>query len=109
MYREDSNRYTYIIYAQGEVWKPHGYHFRHWATDGALLKDYTMFNKGGIAPYSKETAGFYTYSDIVAGNPYYYPVYSVSGGTYPQYYYFEETVYLVRVGSGLSVRCVRDE
>lgn len=109
MYRESSNRYTYIIYAQGEVWKPHGYHFRHWATDGALLKDYTMFNKGEIEPYSKETAGFYTYPDIVAGNPYYYPVYSVSGGTYPQYYYFEETVYLVRVGSGLSVRCVRDE
>ncbi|MBR4771560.1 MAG: Ig-like domain-containing protein [Bacteroidales bacterium] len=89
----NANTYEYLIRYAGEVVKPNGYHYRIWASDGALLKDQTYS--------SLETNGFISLADIFAGEPKYDLYYNSQ--------YTNPIVSVILAASGCSVRCVREE
>ena len=88
-----SGPYEYLIRYAGEVVKPNGYHYRLWASDGALLKDQTFYNF--------ETQDFISLADIFEGKPKYDLYFS---SQYPN-----TIVSVILAASGCSVRCVREE
>ena len=97
-WRYSSNGYQYLIRNSGIVVKPEGYHFRFWASDGVLINDRTSLSN------TKETKGFFSYAGICNGEPYI----EVSHYTGSYYYSDVEQYPVVALGSGLSVRCVRE-
>ena len=97
-YQYSSSGFQYYIRYAGFVVKPSDYHFRLWASDGVLIKDRTSLSG------TEDHQGFFTYDNIYNGNPFI----TINNYTGSIYNTNIVNVPLVALGSGLSVRCVKE-
>lgn len=94
-YLSGNTYYTaYLIRQAGNIVKPGGYHYRIWASDGALLKD-----QWSLIAVS-ELQGFYSYDQLYRKTA---ATISIVDN------YNNQTHPALSLGCGASVRCVREE